>query len=84
MHHSFSLFFFIQSKFWVLKQWEILTSNHRKEVNKFTVMIVIKSNFNINITKDELIKVFSEDEELSKLEKVEKELLIPKIKLFNN
>ena len=68
-------------KIYNLTEEEILTSNHRKEVNKFTVMLVIKSNFNINITKDELIKVFSEDEELSKLEKVEKELLIPKIKL---
>ena len=44
-------------------------------------MIVIKSNFNANMTKDELMKVFSEDEELSKLEKVKKELLIPKLKL---
>ena len=33
------------------------------------------------MTKDELMKVFSEDEELSKLEKVKKELLIPKLKL---
>ena len=64
-----------------LEEDEILTSNHRKEKNKFTVMLIIKSNFNINITKDELIKAFSEDEELLTLEKVEKELLFPKIKL---
>ena len=64
-----------------LKEDEILTSNHRKEKNKFSVMILIKFNFNINITKDELIKAFSEDEELITLERVDKELLIPKIKL---
>ena len=68
-------------KIYNLTEEEILTSNHRIEPNKFTVMIVIKSNFNANMTKDELMKVFSEDEELSKLEKVKKELLMPKLKL---
>ena len=64
-----------------LKDEEILTSNQRIENQKFTVIIVIKSNFNINMTKDELIKLFSGDEDLTKLESVDKELLIPKIKL---
>ena len=68
-------------KIFNFKEEEFLLSNHRKEKNKFTAMIVIKSNFSKDITKDELIKVFSEDEELKTLERVDKELLMPKIKL---
>ena len=68
-------------KIYNLKEEEILIANHRREVNKFTVIIVIKSNFNINITKEELITAFPEDEELLTLERVDKELLFPKIKL---
>ena len=66
-------------KIYNLKEEEVLISNHRREYNKFTVMIVIKSNYSKIITKDDLIKVFSEDEELKKLEKVDKELMIPQI-----
>ena len=68
-------------KIYNLKEEEILIANHRREINKFTVIIVIKSNFNINITKEELITAFPEDEELLTLERVDKELLFPKIKL---
>ena len=68
-------------KIYNLKIEEIFLSNQKIKNNKFTVIIVIKSNFNINMTKDELIKLFSGDEDLTKLERVDKELLIPKIKL---
>ena len=66
-------------KIFNLKQEEFLLCNHRREKNKFTAIIVIKSNFSKDLTKDELIKVFSEDEDLKKLERVDKELLMPKI-----
>ena len=71
----------IVMKIFNLKEEELLISNHRRENNKFTTIIVMKSNFSKEITKDELIKVFSEDEELKTLEKVDKELLMPKITL---
>ena len=67
-------------KIYNLKDEEIQLSNHRREKNnKFTVIIVIKSNFKIDITKDKLIKVYSQDEDLKKLERVEKELLMPQV-----
>ena len=68
-------------KIYNLKEEELVISNHRREKDKFTAIIVIKSNFSKDITKDELIKVFSEDEELKTLERVDKELLMPKIQL---
>ena len=43
-------------------------------------MLVIKSNFSKDMAKEEIIKVFSEDEYLKTLERVDKELLMPKIK----
>ena len=66
-------------KIYNLKEEEIQISNHRRENNKFTVIIVIKSNFKINMTKDELIKVFSQDQELKTLDMVSKESLIPQV-----
>ena len=68
-------------KIYNLKEDELLISNFRRVKNKFTVLITIKSNFNKNIVKDELVKAFGEDEDLKKLESVEKELIMPKIKL---
>jgi len=68
-------------KIYNLKEEELLISNHRREKGKYTTVLVMKSNFSKDITKDELIKVFSEDEELKTLEKVDKELIMPKIKL---
>ena len=68
-------------KIYGFKEKEIVISNHRRDNNRFTVIIAIKSNFNKNITKDELIKEFSQDEELKTLDRVDKELIMPKIKL---
>ena len=69
-------------KIYNLKEEEILITNMKRAQNKFTAVIVIKSNFNINITKDELIKVFQVDNELRTLTRVDKELITPVIK-FN-
>lgn len=68
-------------KIYNLKEEELVICNHRREKGKFTAILVLKSNFSKDITKDELIKVFSEDEELKTLERVDKELFMPKIKL---
>ena len=68
-------------KIYNFKEGEIVISNHRRNNNRFTAIIAIKSNFNKNITKDELIKAFSEDEELKTLDRVDKELIMPKVKL---
>ena len=64
-----------------LNEEELLIMNYKRVNKKFTAIIVFKSNFNKNMTKEELINVFAKDEELKTLSKVEKELIIPKIKL---
>ena len=69
-------------KIYNLKDEELLIANFVRDKNKFTIAIVIKSNYNINITKEELIKGFEEkDKELKSLTNIEKELICPKIKL---
>ena len=74
----------ILMKIFNLKEEEILLTNIERN-NKFTSIIVFKSNFNLNVTKDELINYFEEnderDGELKTLSNFEKELIIPKIKL---
>ena len=65
-----------------LKEAEIFVTSIVRDKKKFTVVIIIKSNFNPNITKEELIKKFEEKyQELKALVSVEKELIIPTIKL---
>ena len=65
-----------------LKEEEILITNLLRDKNKFTVIIVIKSNFNPNITKEELIKEFEDKyQELKALTSLEKEIITPLIKL---
>ena len=55
-----------------LKEEEIFITNHRREKNKFTVMMLIKSNFNKEITKDKLIDIFrKQDNELNTLSKID-------------
>ena len=67
-------------KIYNLKEEELLITNHKRENNKFTVIIFIKSNFNKTITKDELINAFDENyKELKTLTKVDKELIIPSV-----
>ena len=64
-----------------LNKTEILVTNFKRYKNRYTVVIVIKSNFNKNITKDELMKVFDKMEYLKALIRVDKELIIPVVKL---
>ena len=68
-------------KIYNLDETEVLIANQKRYQNRFTAVIIIKSNININITKDDLIKVFWQDPELKTLERVDKELLMPIIKL---
>ena len=63
-----------------LNENELLITNHNREKNKFTCELVIKSNFESNLSKEELIKTFEKDEELKTLSNVNKELIIPVIK----
>ena len=65
-----------------LKEKEIFISSLVRDKNKFTIVIVIKSNYNLNITKEDLIKEFEEKyQELTALTNIEKELITPTIKL---
>jgi hypothetical protein len=65
-----------------LKDEEIFITNHRREKNKFTVMMLIKSNFNKEITKDKLIDIFrKQDNDLNTLSKIDTEKIISIIKL---
>ena len=65
-----------------LKDEEVLITSLVKDKNKFTIVIVIKSNYNLNITKEDLIKEFEEKyQELAALTNIEKELITPTIKL---
>ena len=64
-----------------LKEEEIYMTNQR-ENNKFTVIMLIKSNFSEEITKDKLINIFGEkDDDLKTLSKIDIEKIIPLIKL---
>jgi serine/threonine protein kinase len=65
-----------------LKEEEIFITNQRRENNKFTVMIFIKSNFSKEITKNKLIDIFGEKyDDLKTLSKIDIEKIIPLIKL---
>ena len=65
-----------------LKEEEIFITNHRREKNIFTVMMLIKSNVNLEITKDKLIGIFGEeDDDLKTLSKIDIENFFPIIKL---
>ena len=69
-------------KKYYLKEEEVLISSLVRDKNKFTIVIVIKSNYNLNITKEDLIKEFEEKyQELTVLTNIEKELITPTIKL---
>lgn len=64
-----------------LKDEELIIINHKMVEDKFTAILAFKSNFNKNITKEELIEIFKDDEDLKHLVSVEKELIIPSIRL---
>ena len=68
-------------KIYNLNREEIFINSLKRYEKKFTALVVIKSNFSGDIIKDELIKVFCQDQELKTLSKIDKELIIPTIKL---
>ena len=69
------------SKIYNINYTEILVSNIIRYQNEFTAVIVIKSNFNRDIKKDELIQLFLQDQELKTLARVDIESITPIIKL---
>jgi hypothetical protein len=64
-----------------LKDEEFIITNYRMINGQFTAILIFKSNFNKNITKKELIEIFKNDEDLKYLTSIEKELIIPSIRL---
>ena len=69
-------------KVYNLSEEELFITYKRSEKEKFTVIIVIKSNYNLNLNKEELIAAFEgKDEDLKTLSKIDKEKIIPLIKL---
>ena len=64
-----------------LKDEEFIITNYRMINGQFTAILIFKSNFNKNIIKKELIEIFKNDEDLKYLTSIEKELIIPSIRL---
>ena len=71
----------VMSKKYNLKDEEIIITNYKIINNQFSAIIIFKSNFNRNITKNELIEIFQNDADLIKITSIEKELIIPSIRL---
>ena len=71
----------ILMKTYNLKEEEILVTHLENNINKYIAVLVFKSNYNKDIEKDELIKLFEKDEELKTFSDIEKELIIPEVKL---
>ena len=69
-------------KIYNLREDEILVTNIKRDQNKYTAALVIKPNFNISLTRNELIKEFEKiDYELKTLTRLDKELIAPVITL---
>ena len=64
-----------------LKDDELVITNFKFNKNKYSAIVIFKSNFNKNITKNELFNLFKNVDELNKIIKIEKELLIPFVRL---
>ena len=71
----------IMVKVYNLRNEELLITNHRIVNDQFTAIVIFKSNFNRNITKNELIQFFKYDMDLQYITIVEKELIIPSVRL---
>ena len=65
-----------------LDEEEIMIINYKRVKENFSAIVIFKSDFNKDITKDELLNIFKDDEELKLLTNVQKELIIPAIR-FN-
>ena len=64
-----------------LDEEEIIITNYRRVSKNYSAIVIFKSNFNKDITKDELINIFKNDEELKLLTNVKKDLVIPAVRL---
>ena len=64
-----------------IKEEEFIINNYKKSDKEFTVIIIFKSNFDKDIKKEELLNIFKNDEDLKTLININKELIIPSIKL---
>jgi len=64
-----------------LKDEELIIINYKMHKGQFTAILILKSNFNKNITKNELIEIFKNYEDFKHLTNIEKELIIPSIRL---
>ena len=64
-----------------LNDEELIITNYKRNKNQYTSIIIFKSDFNKDITKNELLNVFQNDDDLKTLANVEKELIIPSIRL---
>ena len=64
-----------------LSQDELIITNYKRDKQNYRAVVVFKSNFNKNITKNELLKIFINDNELKTLKYIEKKFVIPSIKL---
>ena len=64
-----------------LKEEEFVIDNYKKSETEFTVIIIFKSDFNKDIKKEELLNIFKNDKDLKTFININKELIIPSIKL---
>ena len=65
-----------------LNDEELIITNYKNNKNCYSSIVVFKSDFNKDFTKDELLKIFSDDDELKTLSNITKELVIPYVKLY--
>ena len=64
-----------------LSEDEIIITNYKRDKKQYRPVAVFKSNFNKNMTKNELLNIFKDDNELKTLKYIEKKFVIPSIKL---
>ena len=64
-----------------LKKDEFVITNLEISLDKYSAIVIIKSNFSKDIKKDDLINLFKNDDELSTFIDIQKEILIPVIRL---
>ena len=64
-----------------LSEDELIITNYKRDKKQYRAVVVFKSNFNRNMTKNELLQKFNYDNELTTLKYIEKKFIIPSIKL---
>ena len=71
----------VMIKAYNLSEDEIIITNYKRDKKQYRAVAVFKSNFNKNMTKNELLNIFKDDNELKTLKYIEKKFVIPSIKL---